>query len=226
MGSVGAKSDKSNRIAELQKELENAKGFLNRARIKKEIEYLQSDFKGTFEEYKEQKNREWQEQQEAQRKAAQERQEAERRAREEKAQAEARALENELKTQPQEKVEQFKIIQDTNPMQDDFHVGIRKPSDIKTWAEAVSSASDDDAFAWGDFSKTDAQKALKSGKITIYSSYPIKQGVFVSTSRVQSEQYAGGEGSKVYSKTVPLEDVAWINGDEGQYAQRKKKGKK
>lgn len=225
MGSVG-NNNKSKRITELQKELENAKGFLAKARIRREIEYLQSDFKGTFEEYTEQKNKAWREQQEAQRKAAQERQEAERRAREEKAQAERRALEEELRTQPQAKVEQFRIIQDTNPMQDDFHVGIRKPSDIKTWTEAVNSASADDAFAWGDFSKSDAQKALKSGKITVYSSYPIKQGVFVSTSKVQAEQYAGGEGSKVYSKTIPLEDVAWINGDEGQFAQRKKKGKK
>ena len=35
---------------------------------------------------------------------------------------------------------------------------------------------------------------------------------------IQAEEYAGGRNSKVYSKTVPLTDVAWINGDEGQFA--------
>ena len=75
---------------------------------------------------------------------------------------------------------------------------------------------DDESFSWGDFSKEDAEKALKSGEITIYSSYDIKQGTFVSTSKVQAEEYAGGK--KVYEKTVKLNEVAWINGDEGQYA--------
>ena len=113
------------------------------------------------------------------------------------------------------KNEQFEIIQKYNPMQDDYHVGIRSPKDIKTWEEAMN---DDESFAWGDFSKADAQKALESGEITIYSSYDIKQGTFVSTSKVQAEEYAGGPGSKVYSKKIPLNEVAWINGDEGQYA--------
>lgn len=29
-------------------------------------------------------------------------------------------------------------------------------------------------------------------------------------------------GGKVYSKEVPINEVAWINGDEGQYANIKK----
>ena len=41
---------------------------------------------------------------------------------------------------------------------------------------------------------------------------------FISTSRIQAEEYAGGRGNKVYSKTIALDEVAWINGDEGQYA--------
>ena len=73
-------------------------------------------------------------------------------------------------------------------------------------------------FVWGDFSRADAEQALKDGTITVYSSYPIKSGVFVSTSYVQAQEYAGGRNGKVYSKTIPLTDVAWINGDEGQYA--------
>ena len=59
-------------------------------------------------------------------------------------------------------------------------------------------------------------KALKDNKITIYSSNSIDQGAFVSTSKIQAEQYSGGK--KVYEKTVPLDEVAWINGDEGQFA--------
>ena len=110
---------------------------------------------------------------------------------------------------------QYEKIQATNPMFDDEHVGIRSPADIKTFDEVID---DEDSFVWGDFSKEDAEKALRRGSITIYSSYPIKNGVFVSTSRIQAEEYAGGPGNRVYSKIVPLNRVAWINGDEGQYA--------
>ena len=121
----------------------------------------------------------------------------------------------EIQESTPQKRQQYEIIKQTNPMLDDYHTGIRSPEDIKTFNEVIN---DEDSFAWGDFSKEDAQQALKQGKITVYSSYPIEQGVFVSTSKMQAQEYAGGNGSKVYSKEVPLEDVAWINGDEGQYA--------
>ena len=127
----------------------------------------------------------------------------------------SKQLEKDKSEATEEKREQFEIIQKNNPMQDDYHVGIRSPKDIKTWQEAMK---DDESFSWGDFSKEDAEKALKSGEITIYSSYDIKQGTFVSTSKIQAEEYAGGKGSKIYERKVPLNEVAWINGDEGQYA--------
>ncbi|MBE6934380.1 MAG: hypothetical protein E7462_04945 [Ruminococcaceae bacterium] len=74
-------------------------------------------------------------------------------------------------------------------------------------------------FVWGDFSREDAENALKNNSITVYSSHPIRSGTFVSTSYTQAWEYAGGnKNSKVYSKEVPLDDVAWINGDEGEYA--------
>lgn len=114
-----------------------------------------------------------------------------------------------------QKEKQFEIIRNTNPVLDDYHVGIRNIDDIKTFDEVIN---DGESFAWGDFSKEDAENALKNGRITVYSSYPIKQGTFVSTSKIQAEEYAGGRKSRVYSKTIPLEYVAWINGDEGQYA--------
>ena len=108
---------------------------------------------------------------------------------------------------------QFEIIQKTNPMRDDYHTGIRKASDIKTAEEAFK---DDESFAYPDFTEDDAAIALRTGRITIYSSKPIEQGGFVSPSKMMAQDYAGS--GKIYSKTVNLEDIAWINGDEGQFA--------
>src|SRR5574344_879895 len=125
-------------------------------------------------------------------------------------------LEEDIKNAPKEKLEQYEIIKENNPMLDDYHVGIRSPKDIKSFNEVIN---DDESFSWGDFSKKDAEKALQKGEITIYSSYSIEQGTFVSTSKIQAEQYAGGK--KVYTKTVSVNDVAWINGDEGQFARIK-----
>ena len=110
---------------------------------------------------------------------------------------------------------QFEIVQETNPMQDDYHVGIRSVNDIKTFAETIN---DEESFVWGDYSREDAQRDLAKNEITVYSSYPIENGVFVSTSYRQAQEYAGGKGKKVYERTVPLDFVAWINGDEGQFA--------
>lgn len=212
--------NKKEKIKDLKKQLETAKGLLVKASLRRKIEMLEQDWKGTEEEYKAYKAKKWEEEQTQKQKEYQEKKQAEEKAKKEKEAKAKEELEHELKTQPKDKVDQYKIIQENNPMNDDYHVGIRKPSDIKTWKEAMQ---DEDSFAWGDFSKSDARKALETGTITIYSSYPIKQGVFVSTSKVQSEQYAGGKGKKLYTKIVPLEDVAWINGDEGQFAQIRRK---
>ena len=117
------------------------------------------------------------------------------------------------------KQKQYDILQKTNPMLDEYHTGIRQPGEIKTWNEAMQDAEQDgEGYSWGDFSKEDAEKTLKNNSIKIYSSYPIKNGVFVSTSFDQAKHYAGGDGSKVYSKTINPDEVAWINVDEGQYA--------
>ena len=118
---------------------------------------------------------------------------------------------------------QFEIVQETNPMQDDYHVGIRSVDDIKTFAETIS---DEESFVWGDYSREDAKRDLAKNEITVYSSYPIENGVFVSTSYRQAQEYAGGKGKKVYERTVPLDFVAWINGDEGQFAMTDVIGKK
>lgn len=108
---------------------------------------------------------------------------------------------------------QLAVILKHNPMTDDIHLGIRKLSDIKTFDEVVN---DDESFVYGDFSRQDALNALKTGKITVYSSKAINLGDFVSTSRRMAQDYAGYSG-RVNQRTVNLTDVAWINGDEGVY---------
>ena len=68
-----------------------------------------------------------------------------------------------------------------------------------------------------------AEQALATGKITVYSSYPIIQGTFVTPSKMEAESYSGT--GKVYKKTVDIKDVAWIDPTQGQYA-RIEEGKK
>ena len=111
------------------------------------------------------------------------------------------------------KQKQFDLINASNPMLDDYHVGIRNIEDIKTFEEAIQ---DDESFTYGDYTKEDAQRDLENGTIIVYSSNPIEQGTFVSTSQNMARDYAGN--GKVYSKKVNPNDVAWINGDEGQFA--------
>lgn len=117
------------------------------------------------------------------------------------------------------KERQLDIIQKYNPMLDDLCTGVRTIDDIKTFEEALQ---DSDWEGWEesgfnpDYDGNMAKKALKTGKITIYSSYPIKQGIFVTPSHMEAESYSGN--GKVYSKKVNLEDVAWIEPTQGQYA--------
>lgn len=118
---------------------------------------------------------------------------------------------------------QLNIIKKYNPMTDEYHTGIRTIEDINTYKEAINNI---ESFAYPDFSKEDGLLALKNGKITIYSSQKIKQGTFVTPSKKMAQDYAGS--NEVYSKEVKINDVAWINADEGQLAQiiNKKKSKK
>lgn len=92
--------------------------------------------------------------------------------------------------------------------------GIRKIEDIKTFAEAMRDTNN--LVEAPDYTIKDAKDALESGEITVYSSKEIKDGVFVTPSKMEAQQYAGN--NEVYSKTVKLNDVAWIDNYEGQYA--------
>lgn len=120
----------------------------------------------------------------------------------------------------EQKKAQFAIIQATNPMSDDYHTGIRDPSDIMSPQEAFREHADE-GFSYPDFTREDGEKALKTGMITVYSSKPIRNGGFVSPSKMMAGDYSGG--GKVYAQTVPVDAVAWINGNEGQLADTRKR---
>ena len=195
-------------LQEVASNMENS--FLTRVKAEYELSALENGFDNT-DDYTNWKNK----QREQELKEYEERKRKEKEEEEVKQKKTQEKLQKEIEEATPFKRKQYEIIQKNNPMFDDEHVGIRSPADIKTFEEVID---DKESFTWGDFSVEDAKKALKNNRITIYSSYPIKQGVFVSTSRIQAEQYAGGSGSRVYSKVVPLKNVAWINGDEGQYA--------
>lgn len=108
---------------------------------------------------------------------------------------------------------QLEIIKRTNPAPDEYHTWIRNVEDIKAFDELLE---DEDEFSYPDFTIEDARLAKEKGKVTVYSSYPIEEGKFVSPSKRNAQDYAGTSG-KIYSKEVSFEDIAWINGDEGQY---------
>ena len=115
------------------------------------------------------------------------------------------------------KQQQLDIILKSNPMQDDYHTGIRELEDIKTLSETLQDKdwADYDEFN-PDLSRKEIEEAIETGKITVYSSYPIEQGTFISPSRMEAESYSGD--GKIYSKEVDINDVAWIDPTQGQYA--------
>ena len=118
------------------------------------------------------------------------------------------------------KQRQLDTILKENPADDENmpgHTWIRTINDIKTFREAV----DEDGYAaeegvTPDFTADMVKDALEKGVVTVYSSKPIKDGAFVTPSKMEATNYAGG--GKVYSKEVPLTDVAWIDPLQGQYA--------
>ena len=120
------------------------------------------------------------------------------------------------------KQKQLDIILKNNPVQDDYHTWIRTVDDIKTLEETIADSdwADYDEFN-PDLTKQDIEDAINSGKIMVYSSYPIGQGIFVSPSRMEAESYSSD--GKVYSKEVNIDDVAWIDPTQGQYAKVQEK---
>nr|DAU99324.1 MAG TPA: Large polyvalent protein associated domain 23 [Caudoviricetes sp.] len=115
------------------------------------------------------------------------------------------------------KQKQLDIIKSNNPVNDDYHTWIRNVEDIKTLEETINDSDWSNYDEYNpDLSRQDIENAIDSGKIMVYSSYPIKQGVFVSPSKMEAESYSSN--GKVYSKEVNINDVAWIDPTQGQYA--------
>lgn len=111
---------------------------------------------------------------------------------------------------------QLELILRENPMHDDYHTGIRSVKDINTAEEAFRQAIEDGEGTNPDFTADMMEDSLRSGHVTVYSSSPIRKGSFITPSRMMANDYAGG--GRIYSKRVPLKDVAWIDDAEGQYA--------
>lgn len=119
------------------------------------------------------------------------------------------------------KKKQLEIIKNSNPAEDNYHTWIRNIDDIKTFEETLNDSDYKEYFETGeDFDETYtaemAKKALETGKITVYSSYSIEQGIFVSPSKMEAESYSGN--GKIYSKQVNINVVVWIDPTQGQYA--------
>lgn len=115
---------------------------------------------------------------------------------------------------------QLQIINETNPAPDSYHTWIRTADDIHNFEDTLKPPYFDPDFIGNDFDPSYswdmAQNAIRNGEIDIYSSYPIKEGVFVTPSPMEAQSYSGT--GKIYNKRVPLADVAWIEATQGQYA--------
>ena len=115
--------------------------------------------------------------------------------------------------------EQLKLILNSNPHDDSIgfeHTWIRQKEDIKTFEESFGEDYDIHESQAPDYTAEMISSALKSEKITVYSSHPIEDGAFVTPSKMEAQNYAGG--GQVYSKEINLKDVAWIDPMQGQYA--------
>ncbi|MBE6587988.1 MAG: hypothetical protein E7647_06200 [Ruminococcaceae bacterium] len=112
---------------------------------------------------------------------------------------------------------QLEIINENNPAPNTYNTWVRSVDDILTFEEALN---DSDYEGYDDFTpdydRGMAEEAIRTGKATVYSSYPIEPGVFVSMSRMEAASYSGN--GKVYSKQISINDVAWLDPTQGQYA--------
>ncbi len=115
------------------------------------------------------------------------------------------------------KRKQLEIIEKVNPAPNTYNTWIRKVEDIKTLAETLEDSDWADGEEFNpDLTRSMIEEAIESGEITVYSSYPIEQGVFVSPSYMEAASYSGD--GNVYEKTVKIDEVAWIDPTQGMYA--------
>lgn len=117
---------------------------------------------------------------------------------------------------PLTKAQKLDIIKKNNIANDDYHTWIRNEKDILNFKDARKYTLDDigEVSSYPDVTKDLLDDAEKSGKIKVYSSKPFSLGGFVSPSKMQAMDYAGN--GKVYEGIFDIDDIAWINADEGQ----------
>lgn len=120
------------------------------------------------------------------------------------------------------KAEKLKVISKNNPAPDDFHTWIRTEDDILDFPTARRYTLEDigDVSSYPDVTKEMLDEAERTGKIRLFSSRPFSLGGFVTPSQMQAKDYAGKE--KIYEGIFDIDDIAWINGDEGQIARMPK----
>ena len=119
---------------------------------------------------------------------------------------------------PLTKAQKAERIIKSNPMVDDYHTGIRNAEDILDFNEARQFTLDDigDVSSYPDVTQEILDNAAKTRKIRLYSSRPFSVGSFVSPSKMQAQDYAGK--GKIYEGVFDIDDIAWLNADEGQIA--------
>lgn len=109
------------------------------------------------------------------------------------------------------KKQQLDIILKANPAKDDYHTWIREEKDIKSFDEVAEEMAD----IAPDLTEKMVEEAKRTGKITVYSSHNIKTGTFVTPSKMIAKDYAGS--GSVKEMRIPIDHVAWIDGEQGQY---------
>ena len=121
-----------------------------------------------------------------------------------------------------DKQRQLDVINRTNPAPNSYNTWVRSVEDIKTLVEAVREPEWDGDVYNEDWTRAQALAAIEKDSVTLYSSQPIKNGVFVTPSRMEAESYSGD--GRVYTKTVSPDKVAWIDPTQGQYADTELRG--
>ena len=138
-------------------------------------------------------------------------------------------INNELSKEDALKFEQFRIVDKYNPPFNDQSYWIRSPKDIMTFEEALNDEDAlgikpiEDGLSYPDVTAEMLQKALKTGEITVYHGgmkKGIHNGDFVTPSYEMALEY-GGTPDNVYSKKVKITDVAWLDAEQGMYANKK-----
>ena len=116
-----------------------------------------------------------------------------------------------------DKERQLEIILKHNPALDDEHAWVRTIDDILTFKEAMDSHGYEGCEKYApDYTRADAEAALETGEITIYSADVIKPGTFVTPSQMEADAYSSD--GITFTGKVSIKDVAWIDALQGQYA--------